>query len=63
MSKLTSLITVKVDPKVKEAASDILKDLGLNISTFINMALIQVIKKNGVPFEITNPAPTKELKK
>ena len=51
MAKLTSLITVKVDPKVKEAASDILKDLGLNISTFINMALIQLIKKMVFPLK------------
>ena len=63
MANLTTAINVNVDAKVKEAATDILKDLGLNMSTFINMALVQVIKKNGVPFEITNPTPTKELVK
>ena len=61
MANLTTAINVNVDSKVKEAATDILKDLGLNMSTFINMALVQVIKKNGVPFEITNPRPTKDV--
>ena len=31
------------------------------MSTFINTALIQVIKRNGVPFEVVNPKPSKEL--
>ena len=63
MANLTTAINVNVDSKVKEAATDILKDLGLNMSTFINMALVQVVKRNGVPFEVVNPTPTTELEK
>lgn len=55
------VINVQVDSKDKEAATKILKDLGLNMSTFINMAIKQVIKKNGVPFEVRNPYPSVEL--
>ena len=61
MSNLTSAINVNVDTKIKNEASAILKDLGLNMSTFINMALAQVVKRDGIPFEITNPKPTKEM--
>lgn len=61
MSSLTSAINVNVDTQVKEKATNILKDLGLNMSTFINMTLVQVIKRNGVPFEVTNPKPSKEM--
>lgn len=61
MESLTSSINVQVDAKDKEQASNILKDLGLNMSTFINMAIKQVIKRNGVPFEVSNPKPSKEL--
>ncbi len=61
MSSLTSAINVNVDTEVKDKATTILKDLGLNMSTFINMALVQVIKRNGVPFEIVNPTPSEEL--
>lgn len=61
MASLTSAINVNVDTQVKEEATTILKDLGLNMSTFINMALAQVVKRNGVPFEIVNPTPSKQL--
>ncbi len=61
MASLVSAINVNVDAKIKEEATTILKDLGLNMSTFINMALTQVVKRNGVPFEVVNPTPSKEL--
>lgn len=61
MASLVSAINVNVDTKIKEEATTILKDLGLNMSTFINMALTQVVKRNGVPFEVVNPTPSKEL--
>jgi len=61
MASLTSAINVNVDAKIKEEATNILKGLGLNMSTFINMALTQVVKRNGVPFEVVNPEPSKEM--
>ncbi len=55
METLTNgIINVHVDPKDKEEATIILKDLGLNMTTLINMTLKQVIKRKAVPFEITN---------
>ncbi len=60
MAKTTSAINVNVDTQIKEEATTILKGLGLNMSTFINMALIQVVKRNGLPFEV-NPTPSKEM--
>jgi len=61
MEVLTSSINVQVDSRDKEEATNILKDLGLNMSTFINMAIKQVIKKNGIPFEVSNRNPSLEL--
>lgn len=58
---MTTLINVNVDTKVKEEATSILKGLGLNMSTAINMFLAQVVKRDGIPFEIVNPKPSKEL--
>ena len=40
--------------KVKDEATVILKDLGLNMSIAINMFLVQVVKRRGIPFEVTN---------
>ncbi len=62
MESLTSAINVQVDAKDKEEATRILKDLGLNMTTFINMAIKQVIKTDGIPFEISNSRVNKELK-
>ncbi len=61
MESVTTAISVQVDSKDKEIASGILKKLGLNMSTYVNMAIKQLINKDGVPFEIVNPKPNKEL--
>ncbi|MBR3230241.1 MAG: type II toxin-antitoxin system RelB/DinJ family antitoxin [Bacilli bacterium] len=62
MESLTSgVINVHVDPKDKEEATTILKDLGLNMTTLINMTLKQVIKRKAVPFEISAPLFSDEL--
>ena len=61
MESLTTAISVQVDRQDKELATGILNNLGLNMSTYINMAIKQLINKDGVPFEVVNPRPSKEL--
>lgn len=61
MESLTTAISVQVDRRDKELATSILSNLGLNMSTYVNMAIKQLINKNGVPFEVVNPRPSKEL--
>lgn len=61
MESSTSAISVQVDTRDKEVANGILKNLGLNMSTFVNMAIKQLINKDGIPFEVSNPKPSKEL--
>ncbi len=58
---MTTLIKVNVDAQIKEEATNILKGLGLNMNTAINMFLAQVVKRDGIPFEIVNPKPSKQL--
>lgn len=61
MGNLTTAISIQVDKRDKELATGILSNLGLNMSTYVNMAIKQLINKDGVPFEVVNPRPTKEL--
>ena len=61
MESLTSAISVQLDSQDKEIATGILKKLGLNMSTYVNMAIKQLINKDGVPFEIVNPKPSKDM--
>ena len=58
---MNTTINVNVDKELKEKSVAILKGLGLNMSTAINMFLAQVVKRDGIPFEVTNPGYEKEL--
>ena len=61
MASLTSVVNVNVDSNLKKQANAILNDLGLNMSTAINMFLKQIVKRDGLPFEVVNPKPSKEM--
>ena len=61
MANLTSVINVNVPTEVKEASNNIFNNLGLNMSTAINMFLKRVIYERGIPFEVKEPKPSKEL--
>ncbi len=63
MANPTSAINIQVDTKTKQEATTILNDLGLSMSSAINIFLKQIIKNDGLPFEIKNHTPSKEMKK
>ncbi len=47
-----SVTSVEVDSEILKKATDILDSLGIDIDTYINMALVELIKRNGIPFDI-----------
>lgn len=49
---MTTTIQIRTKPSVKKGAQKILADLGLDLSTAINMYLVQVIRHKGVPFQL-----------
>ena len=55
MVKKNSPINIMVDKETKEEAAKILKEVGLSMSTAINLFLKQVINHNGLPFEVRKP--------
>ena len=63
MANLTSAINVNVPTDVKEEANELFNNLGLNMSTAINIFLKRAIFERGLPFEVkeVNPKPSKEL--
>ena len=61
MENKTSAINIQVDSEVKKEATMVLTDLGLSMSSAITLFLKQVIKHNGIPFEITNTTPNKKI--
>lgn len=44
-------IQVRTPAKTKKAAQKILKELGLDMSTAINVYLVKIIQRKGIPFE------------
>ena len=63
MSSLTSAINVNVNTEIKKESTDILNDLGINMSTAVNMFLSQVIRSKGIPFDLISPKPSRKLRK
>ena len=63
MANLTSAINVNVPTDVKEEANALFNDLGLNMSTAINIFLKRAIYEHGIPFDLKIPVskPSKEL--
>lgn len=48
-------INVRVDESVKKQASELFEELGLDMSTALNLFLRQAISYGGIPFEIRKP--------
>jgi len=57
----TTNINICTESELKSKAQLILADLGLDLSTAINMFLNQIVYKEAIPFEISKP-PKKRAK-
>lgn len=58
----TTNINVRVDSVLKQEAEALFNDLGLNMSSAINLFLRSAIIHNGIPFEIKRQTPNEETK-
>ncbi len=61
MANYTSAINVNVPADVKEEATILFNNLGLNMSTAINIFLNRAIYERGIPFEVKEPTPSKDF--
>lgn len=59
----TTNLNVRVDSTLKKEADALFKDLGLNMSTAINMFLTKSVKTASIPFEISEPKPNRKLRR
>ncbi|MFU8786510.1 MAG: type II toxin-antitoxin system RelB/DinJ family antitoxin [Candidatus Izemoplasmataceae bacterium] len=53
--KKDAYINVRVDQKTKSEVDEILIDLGINMSTAIDIYLNQILLNQGLPFEVKKP--------
>lgn len=61
MRKINTTITL--DPKDKEDAIKLLDSFGMDLSSFVSIALKQMIYEQKIPFEITRNKPNLETRK
>lgn len=45
-------VTIRMDTEVKKEAEELFNDLGLNLTSAINMFIRKAIAEQGIPFEV-----------
>lgn len=53
MMSSTINVNVRIDEDLKKQTENLLSDMGLNMTTAVNIFLRQVVRTGGIPFEIT----------
>ncbi len=59
---MTSTITIRVDGKLKEEASALFNDLGLDMTTACTLFLKKAVATEGIPFSVSR-TPNKETRR
>ena len=60
MANATSNMNIRMDKEVKEQAQKIFAQLGMDMTTAVNVFLRQTIRHNGFPFELRLDTPNEE---
>jgi len=53
----TTNLNIRTDVEVKSAAEQLFSELGLNLTTAVNMFLRQAIRTGGIPFDVKINTP------
>lgn len=53
----TTNLNIRTDKAIKERAEAIFSELGLNMTTAVNMFLRTTIRENGIPFDLKLDTP------
>lgn len=57
----SATLSLRVDPEVKSSAEDVLSQLGLSMSTAVDMFLRQVALTGSIPFRIALPEAPRSI--
>lgn len=58
MTKVST--TINLDADLKRSAQELLKDLGMDLTTAVTIFLRQTVRDQGIPFRITRDIPNAE---
>lgn len=57
----TTTLNIRINPTVKQKAEEVLEELGIPMSTAINMYLRQISMTRGIPFPVKLPTAPASL--
>ena len=57
---MTTNLNIRIDKDIKNKADKLLAELGMNMTTAINIFLRMMIRENAIPFELRVSEPNKE---
>ena len=60
---MTTNLNIRMDKEIKDQADKIFAELGLNMTTAINLFLRTAIRERGIPFQLKLEIPNEETKK
>ena len=60
MAKVST--NVSIDADIKKQAQELFAELGMDLSTAINIFIRQALRQHSIPFEITADIPNKETR-
>lgn len=46
------ITNMRIDPELKAQANDVFRELGLNMSSAVNIFLRAVVRERGIPFDV-----------
>ena len=56
----TTNLNIRTDKAIKDQAEEIFNELGLNMTTAVNMFLRTAIREHGIPFELKLDVPNEK---
>ena len=55
------LVQFRIDEKLRSQANNLCERLGLDLSTYVRMSIVQLVQHQGIPFDVQlKPIPTAE---
>ena len=57
----TTNISIRMDTELKKQAESMFAEMGLNMTTAMNIFLRQVVRQGKIPFEIATDIPNAEM--
>ena len=60
MSGTTTTVNVRMNAELKKQAEELFEELGMNLTTAVNIFIRQSLRQGGIPFNVSLDEPNRE---